>query len=81
MRPILHDLIPTIVPVIVVAGLMGLAFHSLVHAQNFRPIAHAGKPYISAIAKPATVSEAWGMDRTRRLSRWHRPISTASRPS
>ncbi len=35
MRLSRRDLIPTIVPVIVVAGLMGLAFHSFVHAQDY----------------------------------------------
>ena len=35
MRPIHHDLMPTIVPVIVVAGLMGLVFHPFVQAQEY----------------------------------------------
>ena len=34
MRLIRHDLMPTIVLVIVAAGLMGLAFHSFVHAEE-----------------------------------------------
>ena len=43
MRPVLHDLIPTIVPAIVVAGFMGLAFHSLVQAQEFPADSTRGK--------------------------------------
>ena len=43
MRPVLHDLIPTIVQAIVVAGFMGLAFHSLVQAQEFPADSTRGK--------------------------------------
>jgi len=43
MRRIRHDLIPAIVPVIAVAGLMGLAFHSFVHAQDFPADSTRGK--------------------------------------
>ena len=35
MRPIHHDLMPTIVSVIVVAGLMGLALCSFLYAQEY----------------------------------------------
>ena len=35
MRPIHQSLMSTIVPVIVVTGLMGLVFHSFVHAQDY----------------------------------------------
>jgi cytochrome c len=35
MRPIHHDLMPTIVQVSVVAGLMGLEFSSILHAQDY----------------------------------------------
>ena len=43
MRPIHHDQMSTIVPVIVVAGLMGLAFHSFVHAQDYPADTTRGK--------------------------------------
>ncbi len=43
MRRICHDLIPTIVPAIVVAGFMGLAFYSLVHSQEFPADSTRGK--------------------------------------
>jgi mono/diheme cytochrome c family protein len=43
MRRICHDLIPTIVPAIVVAGFMGLAFYSLVQAQEFPADSTRGK--------------------------------------
>jgi mono/diheme cytochrome c family protein len=35
MRPIHHDLMPSIVPVTVLAGLLGLAFCSFLHAQGY----------------------------------------------
>ena len=49
--------------------------------KNIRQISRGAKACISVIARHATVPEAWGMDRTRRISRWHRPTFTAFRPS
>jgi len=43
MRPIHRDLIPTIVPTIVVAGLMGLAFSSFLYAQDYPADTTRGK--------------------------------------
>jgi mono/diheme cytochrome c family protein len=43
MRPIHHDMMPTMIPVIVVAGLMGLAFNSFVHAQDYPADTTRGK--------------------------------------
>jgi len=43
MRPVHYDLMPAIVPVIVAAGLMGLAFHSFVQAQEYPPDITRGK--------------------------------------
>jgi mono/diheme cytochrome c family protein len=43
MRPIHHDLMPTIVSVIIVAGLMGLAFCSFLYAQEYPADTTRGK--------------------------------------
>ena len=43
MRLSRRDLRPTIIPVIVVAGLMGLAFHSFLHAQEYPDDSTRGK--------------------------------------
>ena len=43
MRPIHHSLMSTIVPVIIVAGLMGLGFHSFAHAQEYPSDTTRGK--------------------------------------
>ncbi|MEK6764089.1 MAG: cytochrome c [Nitrospirota bacterium] len=43
MHPIYHSLIPTIAPVIIVAGLMGLGFHSHAYAQEYPSDTTRGK--------------------------------------
>ena len=43
MRPIHHSLISTIIPVIIVAGLMGLRFHSYAYAQEYPSDTTRGK--------------------------------------
>ena len=43
MRSIHHDLISTIVPIIVVTGLMGVAFYSSLHAQDYPSDTTRGK--------------------------------------
>ena len=43
MRPIHHSLMSTIVPVLVVAGLMGLGFHSHAYAQEYPSDTTRGK--------------------------------------
>jgi mono/diheme cytochrome c family protein len=43
MRSIHHDLISTIVPIIVVTGLMGVAFYSSPHAQDYPSDTTRGK--------------------------------------
>ena len=43
MRPIYHSLMSTIVPVIIVAGLMGLGFHSHAYAQEYPSDTTRGK--------------------------------------
>ena len=43
MRPIHHSLMSTIVPVIVVTGLMGLASYSILHAEEYPPDTTHGK--------------------------------------
>ena len=81
MRPIHHGPDADHLPVIVIAGTDRADIRSSLSTRKIiRPISLAAKTCISAIARPAMVSEAGAMDRTRRLSRWHRQIFTAFRP-
>ena len=60
MRPIHHDLMSTIVPVIVVAGLMGLAFHSFVPAQDYPADITRGKAVYQRHCQACHGVGGWG---------------------
>ena len=60
MRRIRRDLIQTIVPIIVVAGLMGLAFHSLVHAQDYPADTTRGKAVYQRHCQACHGVGGWG---------------------
>jgi mono/diheme cytochrome c family protein len=60
MRLIHRDLIPTIVPVLVVAGLMGLAFHSFAHAQEYPSDTTRGKAVYQRHCEACHGAGGWG---------------------
>ena len=60
MRLILRDLMPTIVQVIVVAGLMGLAFHSFVQAQEYPSDTMRGKAVYQRHCEACHGVGGWG---------------------
>ena len=60
MRTIHHDLMPTIVPVIVVAGLMGLAFSSILHAQGYPADTTRGKDVYQRHCQACHGVGGWG---------------------
>ncbi|MCI0428692.1 MAG: cytochrome c [Nitrospiraceae bacterium] len=60
MRPIHHDLMPTIVPVIVFAGLMGLAFDSSLHAQDYPADTTRGKAVYERNCQACHGVGGWG---------------------
>lgn len=60
MRPIHRDLMPTIVQVIVVAGLMGLAFHSFVQAQEYPSDTMRGKAVYQRHCETCHGVGGWG---------------------
>ena len=60
MRPIHHDLMPTIVLVIVVAGLMGLTFHSSLHAQDYPADITRGKAVYERHCQACHGVGGWG---------------------
>jgi mono/diheme cytochrome c family protein len=60
MRPIHHDLMPTIVSVIVVAGLMGLALRSLLYAQEYPADITRGKAVYERHCQTCHGVGGWG---------------------
>lgn len=60
MRPIHHDLLPTIVPVIIVAGLMGLAFCSFLQAQEYPADITRGKAVYQRNCEACHGVGGWG---------------------
>lgn len=60
MRPFHHDLMPTIVPVIIIAGLMGLAFCSLLRAQEFPADLTRGKAVYERHCLACHGAGGWG---------------------
>lgn len=60
MRLSRRDLRPTIVPVIVVAGLMGLAFHSFLHAQEYPADSTRGKAVYERHCQACHGVGGWG---------------------
>ena len=60
MRSIHHDLMPTIVPVIVVAGLMGLASYSFLHAQDYPADITRGKDVYQRHCQACHGVGGWG---------------------
>jgi len=60
MRPIHHDLMPTIVPVIVVAGLMSLASYSFLHAQEYPADSTRGKAVYQRHCQACHGTGGWG---------------------
>ncbi|MEO6307630.1 MAG: cytochrome c [Nitrospiraceae bacterium] len=60
MRLSRRDLRPTIVPVIVVAGLMGLAFHSFLHAQEYPSDTTRGKAVYERHCQACHGVGGWG---------------------
>ena len=60
MRSIHHDLMPTIVPVIIVAGLMGLAFCSFLQAQDFPADVTRGKAIYERHCLACHGTGGWG---------------------
>ena len=60
MRLIRHDLMPTIVLVIVAAGLMGLAFHSFVHAEDYPADITRGKAVYQRHCQSCHGVGGWG---------------------
>jgi mono/diheme cytochrome c family protein len=60
MRPIHHDLIPTILPVIVVAGLMSLAFNSFVQAGDYPSDSTRGKAVYQRHCEACHGVGGWG---------------------
>ena len=60
MRLIPHDLMPTIVLVIVVAGLMGLTFHSSLHAQDYPADITRGKAVYERHCQACHGVGGWG---------------------
>ena len=61
-------------------GLIGLLFAPLLHAQEYPADITRGKDVYQRNCQACHGVGGWGMDRTRRVSRWHRPIFTALRP-
>jgi mono/diheme cytochrome c family protein len=60
MRPIHHSLMSTIVPVIVVAGLMGLVFHSFACAQDYPADTTRGKAVYERHCQACHGVGGWG---------------------
>lgn len=60
MRTVHPDLMPTIVPVIVVAGLIGLAFHSFIHAEEYPADTTRGKVVYERHCKNCHGVGGWG---------------------
>ena len=60
MRPIHHSLMSTIVPVIVVAGLTGLVFHSFVRAQDYPADTTRGKAVYERHCQACHGVGGWG---------------------
>jgi mono/diheme cytochrome c family protein len=60
MRLIHRDLMSTIVPVLVVAGLVGLAFHSFVHAQDYPADTARGKAVYQRHCEACHGVGGWG---------------------
>ena len=60
MRRIHHDLMPTIVSVIVVAGLMGLALRSLLYAQEYPADTTRGKDVYQRHCQACHGAGGWG---------------------
>jgi len=60
MHPIHHDLMPTIAPVIVVAGLMGLAFYSFLYAQDYPADITRGKDVYQRHCQTCHGVGGWG---------------------
>ena len=60
MHPIHHDLMPTIAPVIVVAGLMGLAFYSFLYAQDYPADITRGKDVYQRHCQACHGAGGWG---------------------
>lgn len=60
MRPFRHDLMPTIVPVIIIAGLTGLAFCSFLQAQEFPADVTRGKAVYERHCLACHGAGGWG---------------------
>ena len=60
-------------------GLIGLLFVPLLKAQEYPADIRRGKAVYERQCQACHGVGGWGMDRTRRLSRWRRPIFTDSR--
>ena len=60
MRLIHRDLMSTMVPVLVVAGLMGPAFHSFVHAQEYPSDTTRGKAVYQRHCEACHGAGGWG---------------------
>ncbi len=60
MRLIYHDVLSTIVPVLVVAGLMGLASYSILHAQEYPSDTTRGKAVYERHCQKCHGVGGWG---------------------
>jgi mono/diheme cytochrome c family protein len=60
MRPVHHDLMPTIVLVILAAGLMGLTFYSFLHAQDYPADITRGKDVYQRHCQACHGTGGWG---------------------
>jgi mono/diheme cytochrome c family protein len=60
MRPIHHDLMPTIVPVFIVAGLMGLVCYSFLYAQDYPADSTRGKAVYQRNCQACHGVGGWG---------------------
>ena len=62
-------------------GLIGLLFAPLLYAQEYPSDTTRGKAVYERHCQKCHGVGGWGMDLTRRPSRWRQPISTISRLS
>jgi mono/diheme cytochrome c family protein len=60
MRPIHYDLMSTITPIIIVAGLIGLGFHSFAHAQEYPSDTTRGKAVYERHCQKCHGVGGWG---------------------
>jgi len=60
MRPIHHERLPTILPAIVIAGLVGLVFYSFLHAQDYPADTARGKEVYQRHCQSCHGVGGWG---------------------